>query len=931
MYLISLLNDEVSYETKRSIEIALLLSLELQSINGFHLDSKEYLARYAEGIIRHARGEQKTEDGEGDEAGGNLGNRRVHAHPLWLVAAGRSYLLDSKQQSCLLSNSHITTHHNTSQHITTHHNTSQQSNRQPYLSHIQTAAKQPYLHSATQCFKAFRSFVSEQVRDRWLNEEEVKLSDGGEEEIKTQKLEIEEKWRAAKTSVLTIGLNTDSMDEMMKLVELWKVKLYFINLFNMAVDAHITSAQLPPASNFNFVLNGNPRTGKTARLFANVLSDTKSPKKSELSEVTAQQLIDDGIDKFKQMLVNSPRSGVLFIDDASQLFDPVLNDARGEAIVAEMVTHVENDRADVTEILSGYRDEIEVKLYAFDAVINAVVEKELDDDMWKAGMERSKKIRGEDECNFGGVVSKRLIMGEKSKRVDDATAMRRKMVELDAELLPVLIEMNDKIGWDTVNDSIVNLITAIQENKVRELKGQPAVRVSVNRLFLGNPGTGKSKCAEVYGKMLKQCGVLSSGEVVVKRASDFTCGNADLTSDFTCGNYDGKTEQTEASGKGKVLVIDDAMNFDDEVDGRRTLDLIVENLTVDGQDRAVVLVGDERQMKEMIRNQNPGLRRHFPIEEAFFFEDLSDKDLLVLLVRQFGKCKIRTESLDVIEFILQILKSQKSMPNFANARAVEQLVKNAQMSHLHRCVIDDDDDNKGVESRDVVLTIEDFEEASGYKRYPLLSSSSSILWEEESDREMFNEIDHLVNVDHIREMMKAIFVYHNAGVVDRERSDVVRGEGMGHFIFKGPPGTGKTTVARAMGKIFLRMGLVVSDKVFETSGNSLMAEHGGEAGNGVLSDILEDDRGGIFFIHHPLGETNLEWERNVHSWGEAIESILELIMLKEFKNIIVILSGTTYEMDLVMLSMSPRLRSRFYHRIEFKEWRAKETSTESWD
>ena len=58
---------------------------------------------------------------------------------------------------------------------------------------------------------------------------------------------------------------------------------------------------------------------------------------------------------------------------------------------------------------------------------------------------------------------------------------------------------------------------------LRLLSWQPLLtdNLSLNRLFLGNPGTGKTSCARLYGSILGQLGLLSKGDVILKNASDF--------------------------------------------------------------------------------------------------------------------------------------------------------------------------------------------------------------------------------------------------------------------------------------------------------------------------------------------------------------------------------------------------------------------------
>lgn len=54
----------------------------------------------------------------------------------------------------------------------------------------------------------------------------------------------------------------------------------------------------------------------------------------------------------------------------------------------------------------------------------------------------------------------------------------------------------------------------VSYNYVRELDENPLVEYSLNRVFLGNPGTGKTSIAKLYGQILVDIGLLSNGEVM---------------------------------------------------------------------------------------------------------------------------------------------------------------------------------------------------------------------------------------------------------------------------------------------------------------------------------------------------------------------------------------------------------------------------------
>lgn len=135
-------------------------------------------------------------------------------------------------------------------------------------------------------------------------------------------------------------------------------------------------------------------------------------------------------------------------------------------------------------------------------------------------------------------------------------------------------------------------------------------------------GTGKTTCAHLYADLLKELNFLSVGGVVFKTASDFVGS--------VVGESQKKANNIIENARGKVLVIDEAYNLADGLYGNQVLDVIVEKVQgTESDDIAVLLLGYEKNMSEMIRKANPGLARRFAFDYAFRFEDYDDSQLLV--------------------------------------------------------------------------------------------------------------------------------------------------------------------------------------------------------------------------------------------------------------------------------------------------------------
>jgi len=188
-------------------------------------------------------------------------------------------------------------------------------------------------------------------------------------------------------------------------------------------------------------------------------------------------------------------------------------------------------------------------------------------------------------------------------------------------------ELQKFTGLKEVKQAIHELVEVASTNYENELAGYKIIKIPLNRLFLGNPGTGKTSILEIYGKVLKALRYLSDGTIMYKTASDFI------------GDKKGQTQtQTAAmfkNCKGKVLLIDEAYNLDDDSEGAKAIDTIVEQIDPKpGADMAVIMAGYEKEMMKMLRDQNPGLSSRFDSTRALYFRDFDNKALgrLVFLI-----------------------------------------------------------------------------------------------------------------------------------------------------------------------------------------------------------------------------------------------------------------------------------------------------------
>ena len=226
-------------------------------------------------------------------------------------------------------------------------------------------------------------------------------------------------------------------------------------------------------------------------------------------------------------------------------------------------------------------------------------------------------------------------------------------------------ELNELVGLKTVKHDVEELIGLAKVRKMREEKGMKAVPMSLHLVFSGNPGTGKTTVARILGKLYKEIGILSTGQMIETDRSGLVAGYVGQTAI--------KTQKKIQEAMGGILFIDEAymLNQKDENFGQEAIDTILKAMEDHRDEFIVIVAGYTQLMKEFVES-NPGLKSRF--NKFFEFPDYTNEELQEIFELQCKKYQYKlTEEADkaVREEIIRLEEAKGE--NFANAREVRNL------------------------------------------------------------------------------------------------------------------------------------------------------------------------------------------------------------------------------------------------------------------
>lgn len=184
--------------------------------------------------------------------------------------------------------------------------------------------------------------------------------------------------------------------------------------------------------------------------------------------------------------------------------------------------------------------------------------------------------------------------------------------------------------------------------------------------------------------------------------------------------------------------------------------------------------------------------------------------------------------------------------------------------------------------------------------------------------ELLNELNNLVGLKDVKSKVNDLITYQKVQKL-REKHKLHITKSTLHLAFTGNPGTGKTTVARIVGRIYKQIGLLSKGHFIEVSRTDLIAGYQGQTALKVKK-VIESAKGGVLFIDEAYSITEND---NNDSYGKECLTELTKALEDYREDLVVIVAGYTEPMNKFFES-NPGLKSRFNTFIEFQDYNVEE-------
>ena len=426
------------------------------------------------------------------------------------------------------------------------------------------------------------------------------------------------------------------------------------------------------------------------------------------------------------------------------------------------------------------------------------------------------------------------------------------------------------VGLEEVKEELIKIKAYISKNNSDD--------IILNMAFLGNPGSGKELVAGLMAKILYSYGATRNDKFYAFSAKDFKSSDPNAIA-----NNISKVE-------GGVVYIADAELLD-QVDGNRDVKIGLEFMIdimkdFSGTRTCFILGGSKYLVEEMLYNC---FELSNKIRFRLLFPDY-DKNEVKQLITKFLKDSGYEIKDTALNLMLDILEQRKFAPEYANCDTINEVINGVIIAQNYRTIKDAKD--RTVDIKDVKKYMED--------NNVFIAGSTEL-----GASGARNDLERLIGLEEVKKNVDnliAFFAKNRNKKVDF------------HMAFLGAPGTGKTEVARIIGRLLHEEGLLPTSKFIECTRDNFIGKYIGHT-TPKTRELIKRAMGGVLYVD----EAYTLADNSENGFGK--EAIAELLKAMEDKRgeFCVILSGYTDEMK-GLFQVNPGFKSRVKFELVFNDY-----------